>query len=86
MERRSSGADTFDPRKSVKVFEMVGAGERDSAPKTAARLHGIAMPTSIGFTMSLIIGTLAFDDQSILTQVRLGVLVASLVSGIAGAL
>jgi NhaA family Na+:H+ antiporter len=70
----------------MRVIATVGAGERDAAPRTAARLHGIAIPTSIGFTMSLFIGTLAFHDESIPTHVRLGVLVASLVSGIAGAL
>lgn len=53
---------------------------------TAAKLYGIAILTGIGFTMSLFIGTLAFDDENILTQVRLGVLVASLLSGIVAAL
>jgi NhaA family Na+:H+ antiporter len=32
--------------------------------------------------MSLFIGTLAFDDESIMVQVRLGVLIASLLSGV----
>ena len=53
---------------------------------TAAQLYGIAILTGIGFTMSLFIGTLAFDDEGILTQVRLGVLAASLLSGIVGSL
>jgi NhaA family Na+:H+ antiporter len=52
---------------------------------TSAKLYGVAILTGIGFTMSLFIGTLAFDDESILIQVRLGVLVASLLSGIAAA-
>jgi NhaA family Na+:H+ antiporter len=46
----------------------------------------MAILTGIGFTMSLFIGTLAFDDETILTQVRLGVLVASLLSGIVAAM
>ena len=36
--------------------------------------------------MSLFIGSLAFDDEGIMAQVRLGVLVASLVSGLAAAI
>ena len=38
----------------------------------------MAILTGIGFTMSLFIGTLAFDDEAVLKQVRLGVLAASL--------
>ena len=53
---------------------------------TSARLYGIAVLTGVGFTMSLFIGTLAFDDEGVLTQVRLGVLVASLLSGTAAAM
>jgi NhaA family Na+:H+ antiporter len=53
---------------------------------TAAKLYGIAVLTGIGFTMSLFIGTLAFDDEAVLTQIRLGVLAASLLSGIVAAL
>ena len=36
--------------------------------------------------MSLFIGTLAFDDEGIMVQVRLGVLIASILSGIAAAI
>jgi NhaA family Na+:H+ antiporter len=50
------------------------------------QLYGASALTGIGFTMSLFIGTLAFDDDSILVQIRLGVLAASLMSGIVGAL
>ena len=53
---------------------------------TSARLYGIAVLTGVGFTMSLFIGTVAFDDEGVLTQVRLGVLVASLLSGTAAAM
>lgn len=47
-------------------------------------LYGVACLTGIGFTMSLFIGTLAFDDEATLNAVRLGVLMGSLASGIAG--
>lgn len=38
----------------------------------------------IGFTMSIFIATLAFNDASLLSAAKLGVLVASLVAGIVG--
>jgi len=53
---------------------------------TTAQLYGIAALTGIGFTMSLFIGTLAFEEEVALNQIRLGVLVASLLSGVVGAL
>ena len=56
------------------------------AGATTGQLYGVAILTGIGFTMSLFIGSLAFDDESIMAQVRLGVLVASLVSGLAAAI
>jgi NhaA family Na+:H+ antiporter len=51
-----------------------------------AQVYGIAILTGIGFTMSLFIGTLAFEDEAVLAEIRLGVLVASLLAGAAGAL
>jgi Na+:H+ antiporter, NhaA family len=45
---------------------------------------GMAMLTGIGFTMSLFIGTLAFDTVEYQNDVRIGVLFASLLSGIVG--
>jgi len=50
------------------------------------QLYGVAILTGIGFTMSLFIGTLAFDDDGLLTQIRVGVLVASVLAGAAAAL
>ncbi|WFU18135.1 Na+/H+ antiporter NhaA [Bradyrhizobium sp. CB3481] len=52
---------------------------------TTAKLYAMAILTGIGFTMSLFIGTLAFDDETVLKQIRLGVLAASLMSGIVAA-
>lgn len=46
--------------------------------------YGMALLTGIGFTMSLFIGTLAFNDVSMATPVRLGVLSGSLLSAVAG--
>jgi NhaA family Na+:H+ antiporter len=42
------------------------------------------MLAGIGFTMSLFIGTLAFEPASYAAPVRLGVLAGSVFSGIAG--
>jgi Na+:H+ antiporter, NhaA family len=46
------------------------------------QLYGVAVLTGVGFTMSLFIGTLAFEDENLMAQVRIGVLVASIVSGL----
>lgn len=47
-------------------------------------IAGAGFLAGIGFTMSLFIGTLAFDDAMRLDQVRLGVLLGSLVSAVLG--
>ena len=47
-------------------------------------LYGVSLLCSIGFTMSLVIGGLAFDDAAHATAIRLGVLAGSLVSGTLG--
>jgi Na+:H+ antiporter, NhaA family len=51
------------------------------ADASLLQLYGVAILTGIGFTMSLFIGTLAFEDDSLLTQIRVGVLVASILAG-----
>jgi NhaA family Na+:H+ antiporter len=50
------------------------------------QFYGAAILTGIGFTMSLFIGSLAYEDTAVVDQIRLGVLVASLLSGALGAL
>ncbi len=47
-------------------------------------VYGIACLTGIGFTMSLFIGTLAFDPSEQLNAVRVGVLIASSLSAVVG--
>lgn len=49
-----------------------------------AQYYGMSLITGIGFTMSLFIGTLAFEEQSTQTAVRLGVITGSLMSGVTG--
>ena len=48
------------------------------------QVYGIACLTGVGFTMSLFIGTLAFDGDETLNAVRLGVLMGSIASGVLG--
>ena len=48
------------------------------------QIYGLSCLTGIGFTMSLFIGGLAFDDASIADQMRLGVLSGSITSGLVG--
>jgi NhaA family Na+:H+ antiporter len=58
-------------------------------PKDATwtQLYGVCLLCGVGFTMSLFIGSLAFEEQGLAyqTQVKVGVLVGSLISAIAGA-
>ena len=46
-----------------------------------AQVYSIACLTGVGFTMTLFIGTLAFDDASLLNGVRLWVLMGPLPLG-----
>lgn len=48
------------------------------------QVYGVACLTGVGFTMSLFIGTLAFDDPDLLNGVRLGVMLGSILSGVLG--
>lgn len=51
---------------------------------TWAQLFGVAMLGGIGFTMSLFIGMLAFVDAERAAEIRIGVLLGSLASAVAG--
>jgi NhaA family Na+:H+ antiporter len=58
-------------------------------PKDAtwSQLYGVCLLCGVGFTMSLFIGSLAFEEQGLAyqTQVKVGVLVGSIMSGVLGA-
>lgn len=58
-------------------------------PKGATwkQLYGVCLLCGVGFTMSLFIGSLAFEEQGLAyqTQVKVGVLVGSIISAVAGA-
>lgn len=47
-------------------------------------LSGVALLTGVGFTMSLFISNIAFDDAELIREAKYGIFAASLVSGVAG--
>lgn len=47
-------------------------------------IHGAAWLGGIGFTMSLFIGGLAFDEASLLANAKIGILIASTLAAIIG--
>ena len=51
---------------------------------TRRTLLGLGMLASIGFTMSMFISTLAFIDELLMTQAKLGIFLASILGGIGG--
>jgi len=65
------------------VAIRVGVG---SLPQGAnwTQVYGMALLTGIGFTMSLFIGTLAFESADHAAAVRIGVIGGSLLSAVAG--
>jgi NhaA family Na+:H+ antiporter len=47
-------------------------------------IHGVSWLGGIGFTMSLFIAGLAYQDATLLTSAKLGTFLASLVAGVTG--
>ncbi|MEL6738881.1 MAG: Na+/H+ antiporter NhaA, partial [Pseudomonadota bacterium] len=48
------------------------------------KIHGLSLLAAIGFTMSLFIGGLAFEDPAQVDAVKIGVLAGSLVAALSG--
>ncbi len=63
----------------------LGLGEKPAGAGWAG-LYGVSLLAGIGFTMSLFIGTLAWEDGAHAADIRLGVLAGSLLSALAGIL
>lgn len=73
--------------KQLGVFSFIWVGTKIGLcqkPENLKWLHiyGLAILTGIGFTMSLFIGSLAYETDAIIPQVRLSILVASAFSAI----
>ena len=63
------------------------SGSGSAACRMASRwtaLYGVSLLSGIGFTMSLFIGSLAFEDPAHAVGVRLGVFLGSILSGLCG--
>ncbi len=61
----------------LKISEM-------PANVTMKMLAGISILGGLGFTMSLFINNLAFTDQSLIDSAKMGILIGSVVTGLAG--
>jgi NhaA family Na+:H+ antiporter len=64
---------------SVRLAVALGLARRPRGT-TWLHIYGVAMLCGIGFTMSLFIGGLAFDDPAYAAAVKIGVLAGSLLS------
>ncbi len=75
--------------KQIGVFTMAFAAVKLGLARlpdnvTWLQIYGVACLTGVGFTMSLFIGTLAFEADETMNSVRLGVLMGSIASGVLG--
>jgi NhaA family Na+:H+ antiporter len=75
--------------KQVGVFGAVWAADRVGLVRKPdalgwTHIYGAALLCGVGFTMSLFIGELAFADRLLVDEAKIGTLLGSLLSGIAG--
>jgi NhaA family Na+:H+ antiporter len=49
-----------------------------------SQLWGVSCLSGVGFTMSIFIAGLAFTDESLVSEAKIGILLASLISGVVG--
>lgn len=68
---------------AVFVMARLGLGALP-AGATWRQMMGVALLCGIGFTMSLFVGLLAFDAPALQEQAKIGILMGSLVAGLAG--
>lgn len=68
---------------STYILVRLGVAKKTGA-LTLRRVAGLGFLASIGFTMSMFISTLAFTDDTMLLQAKLGIFAASIIGGIVG--
>jgi NhaA family Na+:H+ antiporter len=68
---------------AARLAVALGIADRPSGASWP-HVYGVALLSGVGFTMSLFIGTLAFDGVDKATAVRLGVIAGSLLAGVSG--
>lgn len=68
---------------SVYLLVRLGIAKKTEA-LTPRRIVGLGFLASIGFTMSMFISTLAFTDDTMLMQAKLGIFAASIAGGVVG--
>lgn len=68
---------------SVRLAVALGIARRP-AGASWLQIYGVALLCGVGFTMSLFIGGLAFDDPALGSAVKIGVLGGSVLSALAG--
>jgi NhaA family Na+:H+ antiporter len=68
------------------LIALAGRLGRLPADMRVREVWGIACVAGIGFTVSLFISDLAFDEAALATQAKLGIFAGSLASGVVGAL
>lgn len=69
---------------TVAVLVKLGVADLP-AQASWGQVTGTALLCGIGFTMSLFIGLLAFDDPGVRDRVKIGILAGSVLSGVLGA-
>jgi NhaA family Na+:H+ antiporter len=77
--------------KQVGVFGAIWAADRTGLARKPevlrwTHIYGAALLCGVGFTMSLFIGELAFADRLLIDEAKIGTLLGSVLSGIAGTL
>lgn len=66
------------------VIIMARMGVKLPEGANLLQIFGVALLCGIGFTMSLFIGLLAFEDPALQDRVKFGILAGSLISGLSG--
>jgi NhaA family Na+:H+ antiporter len=68
---------------SVRAAVALGIARRPRGTNWL-QIYGVSLLCGIGFTMSLFIGGLAFDDPTLTSAVKVGVLAGSILSAVVG--